>query len=207
MADKGYKIVAVSDSKGGIYRKDGLDPRSLKQYKDQSRKLEGVYCEGSGCELVEHEKITNNELLELDVDALVLAALENQITEDNAPDIKAGLILELANGPVTPRADQILFRKGIDVIPDILANAGGVTVSYFEWVQNRAGFYWEEEEVQERLKTIMHREARKIKTEADNNRDKGMDLRTAAYVHGLGRIAEAIDSQGTKDYFKSQSTD
>ena len=122
------------------------------------------------------------------------------IHEGNAASVKAKLVLELANGPVTPEADEILAREGTAVLPDILANAGGVTVSYFEWVQNRQGFYWPVEDIHDRLKTIMEREGREV---WNVSRDKQVTMRTAAYVHALGRLAEAIEAHGTQSFFTS----
>ena len=130
--DDGYKIVALSDSKGGIYTKTGsLHPDSILKVKQEKGMIDGVYCRGTVCDDIEHEDVTNEQLLELDVDILIPAALENQITEKNADRIKAKLIVELANGPTTIEADEILFKKGVTIIPDILANAGGGSVSYF----------------------------------------------------------------------------
>jgi len=202
MKEEGYQIVAVSDSRGGIYKPDGLDVESVKQFKDETKRLEAVYCEGSVCHMVEHENITNAELLELDCDLLVPAALENQITGENAERVKAKLILELANGPITPEADAVLRSKNIPIVPDILANAGGVTVSYLEWVQNKTGFYWPLEEIHQRLDTIMKREAANI---FDLAKEKEIDFRTAAYVVALSRIAKAIESKGTREFFSKQS--
>ena len=142
--------------------------------------------------------ITNAELLELDVDILIPAALENAITADNAANIKAPIIVEVANGPVTSDADSILTEQGKLVVPDILANAGGVTVSYFEWVQNKAGYYWTEDEVHEQLRTIMLREFNAV---YELMEEQHTDMRTAAYVHALNRIGAAIESQGTQEYF------
>nr|MDJ0719924.1 Glu/Leu/Phe/Val dehydrogenase [Prochloraceae cyanobacterium] len=152
LAKAGYKVVAVSDSKGGIYAEVGLDIPSIRQYKEQYRRIKAVYCKDSVCNIVEHQVISNAELLSLDVDVLIPAALENQITEANAADVKARFIFEVANGPITSAADTILDRKGTRVFPDILVNAGGVTVSYFEWVQNRSGLYWTLQEVNQKLK-------------------------------------------------------
>ena len=194
----GYKVVAVSDSKGGIYRREGLDVPSVRQFKDSTRTLKAVYCEGSVCNIVEHETITNEELLALDVDILAPAALENQITEANARDIKAKAVYELANGPTTPGADEILRQRDVIVFPDILVNAGGVTVSYFEWVQNRQGLYWTLEQVNQRLKQMMVEETERIWAIAQ---EKGISPRTAAYVHALDRIGDAVQAKGTKDYF------
>jgi len=131
---------------------------------------------------------------------LVPAALENMIHEGNAASVKAKLVLELANGPVTAEADKILASKGAVVFPDILANAGGVTVSYFEWVQNRQGYYWTEEEIHQRLRMVMEREGRAIWSLA---KEKQVPLRTAAYVHALSRLAEAIEAHGTQNFFMS----
>ncbi len=194
----GYKIVAVSDSQGGVYAEAGLDIPSVRQVKESSRQLQAVYCEGSVCELADHRPITNAELLTLDVDVLIPAALENQITEANAKDIKAALIYEVANGPIAAGADEILSDRGIQVWPDILVNAGGVTVSYFEWVQNRNGFYWSLEEVNQRLQQRMEPETQQIWAIAQ---EKGISLRTAAYVHALSRLGEALSAKGTRDYY------
>ena len=194
----GFRIVAVSDSKGAIHTEAGLDIPSVRQYKESTRTLKAAYCEGSVCSIVEHDTLTNEELLELDVDILVPAALENQITETNAGEVNAGLVVEVANGPLTPGADAILEGKGIQVIPDILANAGGVTVSYFEWVQNRMGDYWSEGEVNRRLREKMELETEAVWSIADS---KGISMRTAAYVHALHRLEEAVQAKGTKDFF------
>ena len=194
----GYKVVAVSDSKGGIYRREGLDIPSVRQFKESTRTLKAVYCEGTVCNIVEHETITNEELLALDVDILAPAALENQITEANARDIKAKAVYELANGPTTPGADEILRQRDVIVFPDILVNAGGVTVSYFEWVQNRQGLYWTLEKVNQRLKQMMVEETERIWAIAQ---EQGIAPRTAAYVHALNRIGDAVQAKGTKDYF------
>jgi glutamate dehydrogenase (NADP+) len=196
----GYKIVAVSDSKGGIYRREGFDIPSLIYQKNEMRDLKAVYCEGSICEAVEAENISNDDLLELDVDVLAPAALENVVTADNAKDVKAKVICELANGPLTSDADDILHAGNALVIPDILANAGGVTVSYFEWVQNKAGYYWPVEEVHTKLRRMMSREFNAVYNLME---EKKVDMRTAAYVHALQRIGEAIESQGTRSYFKN----
>ncbi|MCB0337145.1 MAG: Glu/Leu/Phe/Val dehydrogenase, partial [Bdellovibrionales bacterium] len=197
-AEAGHTIVAVSDSKGGIFKADGIDPNSVFKVKEETKELKAAYCKGSVCEIVDHEKISNEQLLELDVDVLVPAALEGVITEKNAKNIKAKCILELANGPTTFDADEILNGKGINVVPDILANSGGVTVSYFEWVQNRAGFYWEVEEVQERLKKRIVSAA---VTVMDTHDEYKCSIRTAAYIAALKRINEGVKAQGTREYF------
>jgi glutamate dehydrogenase (NADP+) len=194
----GYKVVAVSDSKGGIYKREGFDVPSLIQFKNELRQLKAVYCHGSVCEMVDADTISNAELLELEVDLLIPAALDNQFTADNVDRIQAPVIVELANGPTTSEADAVFADKGVLVIPDILANAGGVTVSYFEWTQNRQGFYWTLEEVHHRLEAIMVRE---FKATWDLMELHKTDLRTAAYVHALNRIGIAIEAKGTRRYF------
>lgn len=194
----GYQIVAISDSKGGIYRPQGFDVPSIIQVKNNAKELQAVYCEGSVCQLVDATVVTNEELLELDVDILIPAALENQITVENAARVKASVIVELANGPTTFEADAILEAKGALVIPDILANAGGVTVSYFEWVQNKAGYYWSLAEVHQRLHEIMLREFNHVYALMEKHRT---DMRTAAYIHALNRQAAAVVALGTQDYF------
>ena len=194
----GYKIVAVSDSQGGIYSGDGFDVPSLIRFKHESRQLKAVYCEESVCELVDAETISNQQLLERDVDILIPAALENQITADNVDRIKAPVIVELANGPTTSQADAALSEKGTLVVPDILANAGGVVVSYFEWTQNRQGYYWPIEDVHRRLAERMKAEFAAV---YDLTGRHEIDMRTAAYVHSLNRIGSAIAAKGTRQYF------
>ena len=198
LAKAGYKVVAVSDSKGGIYAPRGLDIPSVREYKNSHRTVNAVYCKDSVCNIVEHQVITNEELLTLDVDVLIPAALENQITTANAPDIKAKYIFEVANGPITSAADDILSDKGIHVFPDILVNAGGVTVSYFEWVQNRNGWYWTLEEINQRLKEKMVAETEHTWSIAQ---ELGVSTRTAAYINALNRLGEALDAKGTRDYY------
>jgi glutamate dehydrogenase (NAD(P)+) len=181
----GAKIIAISDSRGGLYNEKGLDIKRILDCKSQYQCLI--------CDKKEEEEITNKELLELECDILVPAALENQITEKNASRIRARIIAEGANGPTTPEADEILNDKGIFVIPDILANAGGVTVSYFEWVQNLQELLWSEEEVLERLTRIMQRSFREV---LEISLAKKIPMRTAALVLGIGRVAEAIRLRG-----------
>ncbi|MBP0001271.1 MAG: Glu/Leu/Phe/Val dehydrogenase [Cyanobacteria bacterium SID2] len=194
----GYKVVAVSDSKGAIYCREGLDIPSIRHYREAHKGITAVYCEGTICNIAEHEILTNAELLTLDVDVLIPAALENQITLDNANDIRAKYIFEVANGPIDSSADGVLERRGIYVVPDILVNAGGVTVSYFEWLQNRSGLYWSLEDVQQRLQAKMEAETECI---WQQSRDLSVSLRTAAYVHALQRLGEALEAKGTRNYF------
>lgn len=192
MASDGHKIVAVSDSSGAVYCADGLDLDILLEAKNANKSVVSTAGHNG------HEAITASELVAVDCDVLVPSAMENMIHSDNAGSIKAKLIVELANGPVTAEADKILAANGTIVLPDILANAGGVTVSYFEWVQNRQGYYWTLEEIHERLKTIMEREGRAIWNHAKQH---NVSLRTAAYVHALERLAQAIEAHGTQNDF------
>ncbi|NCJ08498.1 glutamate dehydrogenase [Synechococcales cyanobacterium C] len=198
LAAAGYRVVAVSDSKGGIYAPKGLDIPSVRQQKDATRGIQAVYCQGTVCNLVEHETISNEDLLTLDVDILIPAALENQITEQNASQVQARYIFEVANGPVSSTADPILEQNGVMVFPDILVNAGGVTVSYFEWVQNRSGLYWSEPEVEQQLRQRMVKETAQIWEIAQT---REISLRTAAYVHAMTRLGAAITAKGTRDYY------
>ncbi len=202
----GYTLVAISDSQGGAYRDAGLDIPRIIEEKNRSHSLSGIYCHCSvaECDPCENEgtrQISNAELLELEVDLLVPAALENQLTGENAERVKAQVIVEVANGPTTPEADRILDAKGVLVVPDILANAGGVTVSYFEWLQNRSGDHWTLERVRERLAEQMSSAFEGIHTRLAEG---AMSFRTAAYVHALERINAAVNSQGTYSYFSHQ---
>jgi len=198
LANQGYRVVAVSDSRGGIYAEQGLDIPSIRRYKQENRGIQAVYCEKTLCNIVEHKVISNEELLTLDVDILIPAALENQITAKNADQVKAKLIFEVANGPISSDADQILERKNIVVVPDILTNAGGVTVSHFEWVQNRNGFYWTVAEVNQKLKEKMIAATENV-WQVYN--EKNISMRTAAYVQALTRLGDALDAKGTRNYF------
>ena len=181
----GAKIIAISDSQKGIYNEKGLNLDRILEYKAKYQCFV--------CEKKEESEITNEELLELDCDILVPAAIENQITEKNASRIKAKVIVEGANGPTTPEADEILNDKGIFVVPDILANAGGVTVSYFEWVQNLQELIWSEEEVLDRLTRIMQKGFKEI---LEISVSKKIPMRTAALVLAIGRVAEATRLRG-----------
>ncbi|MGC1308144.1 MAG: Glu/Leu/Phe/Val dehydrogenase [Phormidesmis sp.] len=196
--EAGYKVVAVSDSKGGIYDSNGLNIPDVQQFKQTHHAMKAVYCKDTVCNIVEHDMLTNEEILSLDVDILIPAALENQITADNAHSIRARYIFEVANGPVTADADEILEEKGIALFPDILVNAGGVMVSHFEWVQNRSGLYWKLDKVNKELLERITAEAETIWQIA---KDKAVSFRTAAYIHALGRIGEALNDRGTRDYY------
>jgi glutamate dehydrogenase (NADP+) len=198
--DAGYRVVAVSDSQGGVYCPQGLDIPSLQQFKAATRSVKAVYCEGTVCSLVEdHTPVSNADLLTLDVDILIPAALENQITDHNASSVQAQFIFEVANGPVSSAGDRILEEKGTYVFPDILVNAGGVIVSYFEWVQNRSGLYWSDDEVKQRLQTKLVDEAEKI---WHLSQDLAVPLRTAAYIHALERLEIAHSARGTRDDYR-----
>lgn len=175
-----HNVIAISDSKGGIYKEDGIDIKKLSEYKKNTGTLAGF--EGSST-------ITNEELLELTCDVLIPAAFENVITDTNADKVRAKVILELANGPITPEADEILFKKGIPVIPDVLANSGGVTVSYFEWDQNLKGEHWSEKEVFNKLRPVMEDSARKILEKANENKTH---LRIGAFILALERIEQKM---------------
>jgi glutamate dehydrogenase (NADP+) len=175
--EDGYRIVALSDSKGAIYDADGLVP----------------VCDTA------HEQITNDDLLELDVDILIPAALQNQVTEKNAGNIKARIVCEIANSPTTPIAEETLKENGVIIIPDILANAGGVTVSYFEWVQNRTGYYWPLKKVHDKLYNCIISQYNNIRMLCD---EFNVDMRTAAYISALKRIVQSIEAKGTVEYFR-----
>ena len=186
LAQAGAKVVAVSDSRGGIYNPNGLDIEAL-----CARRLAGgLLSDHPG---PDHEDVTNAELLELPVDILIPAALEGQLTELNAARVRAKMIVEGANGPTTPRADEILAERGVYVVPDIVANAGGVIVSYFEWVQDLQSFFWEESEVNTRLHHIITGAFNEVATVAHA---RSVRLREAAYVVAVQRVVEAINARG-----------
>ena len=187
LQERGATIVAVSDSSGGIYNEEGLDTQTVKEHKNDT----GAVTDYPGAE----DQLTNEELLELDVDVLIPAALENAIDADIAQGVEADIICEAANGPLTPDADDILTEKDVYVIPDILANAGGVTVSYFEWVQNRQRFYWTEERVNEELERHIV-DAFDDLVEAFESIDVP-NFRTAAYVVAIQRVIDAYTDAGT----------
>lgn len=184
ISQTGATLIGTSDSHGGIYDENGLDIKEIIRLKKEKKSLD---------EYAGAKHISNSELLELTCDILIPAALENQITSENAKNIRAKLIMELANGPITPDADVILFKNGIPVIPDILANAWGVTVSYFEQVQNSNNYYWSREEVLEKLKLKMEKALDWVLKSAENHR---VMIRTGAYIIALERILEAMKVRG-----------
>ncbi|MDD5040286.1 MAG: Glu/Leu/Phe/Val dehydrogenase [Patescibacteria group bacterium] len=186
----GYRVIGVSDSKGGIVVASGkLDPEDVFQYKEAHGSLQGYTCATASCTVDENSAVTNAGLLEVDTDVLIPAALENQIRADNVDRIKTKAVVEIANGPITPEADAVLFSKGIPVVPDILANAGGVVVSYFEWDQNLKNEHWTEEEVLRKLDEIITREFAMVWLKS---REKKVDMRTAAFIISTQRIAEKM---------------
>ncbi len=184
LSGKGAKIVAVSDSKGGILNKDGLDVQKVIEHKAKTGSVIGF--DGT-------EKLGPKQVLEVECDVLIPAALENQITEENADNIKAKIIGEAANGPTTPEADKILYDKNTFLIPDILANAGGVTVSYFEWVQGLQQFFWSERDVNVQLREIMVKAFHEV---LNVSKKEEVDMRTAAYMVAVKRVADAIMHRG-----------
>jgi glutamate dehydrogenase (NAD(P)+) len=178
------KVVAVSDTKSGIYSEKGINFDALVEHKKKT---------GSVANFPGSKNITNEELLELNVDVLIPAAIENQLTAKNADKVKAKIILELANGPTTPDADEIFFKKKIMLLPDFLANSGGVTVSYFEWVQNVGGYYWDLDEVYSRLDKKMTKATKEVLDAAEKYK---IDTRTAAYTISIKRVADAMKLRG-----------
>jgi glutamate dehydrogenase (NAD(P)+) len=180
----GAKIVAVTDWKGGVHNPNGLDIGKMIEYSAEHKTVDGF---PGG------ERITNEELFALQVDVLIPAALENQITADNAPSVRAKIVTEGANGPTTPEAHKILHERGVFVIPDILANSGGVTVSYFEWVQDRYGYFWEEDEVNARLEKKMCEAFHDV---LQTSLKYKVDLRTAAYIVAISRVGTVTKMRG-----------
>jgi glutamate dehydrogenase (NAD(P)+) len=180
----GCKVVAISDSQGGVFDPKGIDYDAVHQYKEQT---------GSVVGFPKGERISNSDLLEVEADILIPAALENQITETNAARIKSKIVAEAANGPTTPEADQVLHSRNIFVIPDFLCNAGGVTVSYFEWVQNQRGMPWELEDVHRRLDRKMTRAFNEV---LESMRRHKVDMRTGAYCVAVARVADATRARG-----------
>jgi len=184
MRDRGYTVVAVSDSRGGVVNAKGLDVDAVIKHKEATGALSGF----SG-----GDAINNRDVLECECEVLIPAALEKVLTKDNAPRIKARIVAEAANGPTLPEADDILHDRGIMVLPDILANAGGVTVSYFEWVQDLQANFWEEDEINQRLKKIMKRAFRETYEQAQSHK---VNMRKGAYAVAVGRVAEATILRG-----------
>jgi glutamate dehydrogenase (NAD(P)+) len=182
--DQGCTIVGVSDVKGGVYNPEGLSPMGLNAHKNRTGSIHGY--EGG-------EPVTNQELLELDCDVMIPAALEGQLTEENADRVRARVIVEAANGPTTTVADAVFHDRGILVVPDILANAGGVTVSYFEWVQDIQAYSWVEDDVNERLRTIMEKSYADVISLSE---ERKITMRNAATILGVGRVAEAHRTRG-----------
>lgn len=183
MHDMGAKVIGISDAYGALHDPNGLDIPYLLERRDSFGTVTKLFS----------NTITNKELLEIECDILVPAALENQITEENASFIKAKIVVEGANGPTTPEGSRILDERGITVVPDVLANAGGVTVSYFEWVQNNQGYYWSEEEVERKLDSMMVKSFNEVYETANSRR---VDMRLAAYMVGVRRMAEASRLRG-----------
>jgi len=186
LQEQGFNVVAVSDSKGGVFNEDKLEVNKIKKLKNEGKSV---------LDYKDGEKITNEQLLELDVDLLVLAALENQITEKNVDKIKVKYILELANGPITAEADEVLFNKKIIVIPDILANAGGVVASYFEWANNKSGNILEEDYLKRKLEQMMMVAFEKVYNLFYENK-KEISMRTAAYIIAIKRILNVAKLRG-----------
>jgi glutamate dehydrogenase (NAD(P)+) len=180
----GATVVAVSDSKGGIYNPGGLNYAAVHEFKDAT---------GSVVGFPEAETISNGDILEVDAEILIPAALESQITAQNASRVRAKIVAEEANGPTVPEADEILFSRGVFVIPDFLCNAGGVTVSYFEWVQNQRGMPWELEDVHKRLDRKM---TRAFNETLEASRRYRVDMRKGAYCVAIARVAEAVRARG-----------
>jgi glutamate dehydrogenase/leucine dehydrogenase len=182
--ENGYQVVAVSDTKGGIHNPKGINPVQVFEHKKKAGSVVGF--KGS-------KQVTNGELLELPCDILVPATLEHQITKDNADKIKAKIVVEAANAPTTPEADKILNERKVFVIPDILDNSGGVTSSYFEWVQNLTRERWSEREANQKLERMM---AKAFDDVYRISKQRETDMRTAALILGVGRVAEAIEKLG-----------
>ena len=193
MHELGMKVVAVSDSKGAIYNPDGLDPDAVLDYKHNKSGIRSVKDFPGATNLDPDPKTANAKLLELDVDVLIPAAVENVITKDNADRIEARLVVEAANGPTTPEADDILFERGVVVVPDILANAGGVTVSYFEWIQARTREWWDVDTVRQKLRAKMTKAFRDVYAK---HTEKKVDMRTAALWLAIERVVAAMKMRG-----------
>ena len=190
----GFKVVALSDSSGAVYSRVGFSPAEMMKCKTAKGKIAECYAAGSVVGKGAGKAISNEELLELDVDILIPAALSGQVTSKNAGDVRAKLVVEMANGPLTNDADRILGEKKAVVVPDILANAGGVTGSYFEWVQNNYGYYWSYTESFERLKELMSSALERV---FKASVEKKISLRDAAYMLAVSRVAKAVELRGS----------
>ncbi|MET3682355.1 glutamate dehydrogenase [Alkalibacillus flavidus] len=183
MHDMGAKVIAISDAEGALHDPEGLDIDYLLDRRDSFGTVTNLF----------EDTLSNDEMLELDTDILVPAAIENQITEENAHNIQADIVVEAANGPTTLKATEILTERDILIVPDVLASSGGVTVSYFEWVQNNQGYYWKEEEVQEKLRQVLVKAFNNVYTTAQN---RNIDMRLAAYMVGVRKMTEAARFRG-----------
>lgn len=186
---EGFTVVAVSDSKGGVYVPEGLDPDATIECKREKGSVAGCYCKGSVCDVKYGKPLSNEELLELPVDILVPSALENVINKDNMKKIQAKIIVEMANGPVTEEAYEYLSQKGVVIVPDVLANSGGVTVSYLEWVQGKQGYWWTESEVNAKLEEVMKRATDAVWERAHKEK---IPLKQAAFEVALQKIVKAM---------------
>ncbi len=183
MHEAGARVIGISDVNGALYNEEGLDIEYLLDRRDSFGNVTNLFT----------QTITNSQLLELDCDVLVPAAIENQITDQNASQIRASIVVEAANGPTTLEATRILTDRGVLIIPDVLASAGGVIVSYFEWVQNNQGYYWDEQEVDDKLKLMMIRGFNHV---YEIHRTRKVDMRLAAYMAGVRKMAEAVRYRG-----------
>jgi len=195
--EQGFKIITVSDSKGGVYVKDGLNVESTLKCKQEKGSVAGCYCKGSVCDIKHGKTITNEELLELSVDILVPAAMENVINEKNMKKIRAKIIIEMANGPITEEAYEYLTKKGIIIVPDVLANSGGVTVSYLEWLQGRESKWWTEEKVNKRLETMMIKAfepiwLKSLESVKKSKISQQIDLKSAAFEVAIEKILQGL---------------
>lgn len=186
--EEGFKVIGVSDSKGSVYVPEGLDPDATMKCKEEKGSVAGCYCKGSVCDVKYGKPLNNEELLELPVDILVPSALENVINKNNMKNIKAKIIIEMANGPITEEAYEYLSQKGVIIVPDVLANGGGVSVSYLEWVQGKQGYWWTESEVNAKLEAIMEKAFHEIWQRSE---EEQIPLKQAAFEVAIQRIVKA----------------
>ena len=187
-----FKIVALSEKEGGVYVKNGLNPEETLHCKEKKGMISGCYCVGSVCNLGFGKEISNGELLEMEVDILIPAALENVITKENAPQIRAKYIIEMANGPVTLQAQEILEKRGIKSVPDILSNSGGVIASYFEWLRSKEKVLWKKEKVFREISKILEKSFKEV---LDLSEKENINLRKAAYLLAVDRVAKAVKNR------------